>query len=76
MIKEFLMKKMLGAQLAKAGVTPEQQEQLMQVVMKNPELFQKIAAEIKVKIDSGMDQMKATQEVVAAHQSELEGLMK
>lgn len=74
MIKEFLMRKMLGAQLAKAGVSAEQQEQLMQIVMKNPELFQKIATEAKVKIDSGMDQMKAMQEVMLSHKSELEKL--
>lgn len=74
MIKEFLVKKMLGAQLVKAGISSEQQEQLMQIVTKNPELFQKIALEAKTKIDSGMDQMKAMQEVIAAHKSELEKL--
>jgi len=76
MIKEFLVKKMLGAQLTKAGVPAEQQEQLMQIVMKNPELFQKIAVEAKQKIDSGMDQMKAMQDVIATHKDELDGLMK
>ena len=76
MIQEFFMKKMFVAQFVKAGVSAEQQEQLMQIVMKNPELFQKIAQEAKTKIDSGMDQMKAMQEVIASHKSELEQLTK
>jgi hypothetical protein len=83
MIKEFFLKRMLGSQLSKAGVSDEQQDQIMQMVMKNPELFKKIAKEVQDKLagmparpngHSGGDQMKAIQEVMAAHQSELEGL--
>jgi len=58
----------------KAGVPKTQQEQMIAMVSKNPELFKKIAEEAKKKIDSGVPQMQAMQEVMQAHQSELEGL--
>ena len=75
MIQEFLMRKMLGRELDKAGVPKEQQEKLIGVISKNPELFKKIALEAKAKIDSGMDQTKAMQEVMTKYKSDLEGLV-
>lgn len=74
MLKELLMRKMMERELGKAGVPKEEQEKLFQMVLKNPELFQKIAVEAKHKIDSGMDQTRAMQEVMLAHKTELEKL--
>lgn len=72
MIKDFLMRKMLEKQLK--NVPKDQQEKLIAMVTQNPELFQKIATEVKAKTDSGMDQMKATMEVMKNHESELRQL--
>jgi 2-oxo-4-hydroxy-4-carboxy--5-ureidoimidazoline (OHCU) decarboxylase len=72
MIKDFLMKKMLERQLK--NVPKEQQEQLIAMITKNPDFFQKIAIEVKTKTDSGMDQMKATMEVMKKYESELRQL--
>jgi hypothetical protein len=48
-IKDFFMKKMLGSQLKKSGLPQEQQDKLMEAMMKNPQLFKKIADEIKAR---------------------------
>jgi hypothetical protein len=72
MFKDFLIRKMLKAQLK--DVPEAQQEQLIAVVQKNPELFQQLAAEIQEKVKSGMPQMAAAMEVVKAHQAELSTL--
>ena len=73
MFKRMLMKKMLGKKLQ--GVSEEDQDKLFDMVEKNPELFQKIATEIKTLQKSGKDQMAATVEVMSKYQNELKGLM-
>ncbi len=72
MIKDFLMRKLLERQLK--NVPKEQQEQMIAMITKNPELFQKIGMEVKKRTDSGMDQMKATMEVMRMYESELRAL--
>ncbi len=56
-------------------VPEAEQEKVFEMVEKNPDFFQNIALEIKQKMDGGMDQMKATMEVVQKHQSELQNIM-
>jgi len=72
MFKEFLMKKMLKAK----GASDDQINMMITLVEKNPELFQKIASEIDVKVKSGQDKERAAMEVMMAHQEELRELMK
>jgi 2-oxo-4-hydroxy-4-carboxy--5-ureidoimidazoline (OHCU) decarboxylase len=72
MIKDFLMRKMLERQLK--NVPKDQQEKMIAMITKNPELFQKIAMEVKTKTDSGMDQMKATMEVMKNYEGQLRDL--
>lgn len=63
------MRKMLERQLK--GVPKEEQEKMINMISKNPEFFQKIAVEVKAKMDGGKDQMAATMEVMQKHQEEL-----
>lgn len=72
MIKEFLMRKMLESKMK--GVPKEEQDKMISLITKNPELFQKIAVEVKAKMDGGMDQMKASMEVMKNYESELKQL--
>ncbi|MFA6475859.1 MAG: hypothetical protein WCV68_00435 [Candidatus Paceibacterota bacterium] len=67
MFKEFFIKKMLKSK----GVPEEQIEPLMEVIEKNPALFQKIAEEIQTKLKQGGDQMQVTMEVMQKYQAEL-----
>jgi hypothetical protein len=71
MFKNFLLKKMLRTQ----GVPPEQIDTFINLIEKNPELFQKIAEETKAKMDTGMDQMNASMEVMKKYESELRKLV-
>lgn len=63
------MRKMLERQLK--GVPKEEQEKMIGMISKNPEFFQKIALEVKAKMDGGKDQMSATMEVMKSHEEEL-----
>ncbi len=74
-IKDFFMKKMLGSQLKKSGLPEAQQEKVMNAMMANPELFQKIAKEIKELEKGGKNQMFASMEVMKKYQSELQKIM-
>jgi len=74
MFKEFIMKQMLKRQLK--GVPAEEQNRIISIVTKNPELFQKIASEAQVYIKSGMDQMTAMQRVMLKYKTEIEKVMK
>lgn len=69
MIKEFLMRKMIESKLK--NVSKEDQEKMIQLVTKNPELFQKIAEEAQAKGGS----MDATMEVMKKYENDLKGLI-
>lgn len=73
MFKEFLVRKLIQSKLG--NLPKEQQDQIIGVVTKNPEFFQKIALEIKAKKDGGMDEMKATMAVMEAHKEELQTML-
>lgn len=60
--------------MKKQGVPEDQQEQMVGMFEKNPELFQKIAAEVKEKVDSGMDQQTALMQVAQKYQNDLKDL--
>ena len=74
-MKHALMGKMLKNQMKKQGVSGGEQEKLMQLVEKNPELFEKIAKETQLKMkNEGKSQMTAAMEVMKKHQGELQKL--
>lgn len=74
MIKEFLMKQMMKRQTK--HMPPEQQEKIMAMVSKNPDLFQKIGEEVDRRVKKGGEnQMKATVEVMKKYQNELRGIL-
>lgn len=74
MFKNFLMKQMLKRQMK--GVPEAEQEKMIAMIEKDPELFQKIALEIQSEMKSGKDQMAATMSVTKKYESELRELMK
>ncbi|MBT3283029.1 hypothetical protein HON59_01955 [bacterium] len=73
MLKNFLMKKMLKRQLK--DVPQDQQDKLIGMIEKNPQLFQQIAEEAQAKMKDGKDQMTAMMEVMQNHQEELKKIM-
>ena len=82
MLKAFLLKKMLQSKLKDARLNgsfgqapPEQQEKILKAFEKNPDLFVKIAEEIKVRTSRGGDQMTVAMEVLRSHQSEIAKLI-
>ncbi len=54
------------------NLPPEQQEMILGMIEKNPEIFEKIAKEIKEKTDAGQNQMYASMQVMQKYQSELQ----
>ena len=68
--KNFVVKKMLERQLKDAP--KEQQEMFMQAFENNPELFEKIAKDMKVEMKGGKDQMAAAMKVMPKYQAELQ----
>lgn len=61
---------------SKLGNLPkEEQDKIIALVTKNPELFQEIAIRIKAKMDGGMDQMKATMDVMGDYKERIQKLM-
>jgi len=72
-LKSFLMKKMMKSQLK--GVPEAEQDRIIELIEKNPEVFEKIAAEVQAKTKEGKDQMAATMEVMKNHQSELQQIL-
>ena len=73
-IKGFLTKKMLESQLKHM---PEEQRKLfMRMFEENPDLFEKIAKEVKEKKKSGQDEMLAAASVMRKYQPEMQQLLK
>jgi len=73
MIKDFLMRKMMKNQMK--GIPEAEQEKMIAMVQKNPELFQKIALEVQAQMKGGKDQMAATMEVMKKYEADLKGIM-
>ena len=66
------MKQVMKRQMK--DVPKDQQEQMMGMVEKNPELFQKIALEVQEEVKKGTEQMMATMKVAKKYQDELQKL--
>lgn len=73
MLKNFFTRQLLKHQMK--DVPKEQQEQLIGMIEKNPDLFKKIGDEIQHRVKGGEDQMKASMEVMKKYQKELQELM-
>lgn len=71
-IKDFFLKKMLSSQMK--GVPQADQDKVFAMLQKNPEIFQKIAAEVQIEMKKGKNQMQATMEVVKRYEDELKSL--
>ena len=71
-IKDFFLKKMLSQQMK--GVPQAEQDKVLSMLQKDPELFQKIAKEVEIEVKKGKNQMTATMEVVKKYENELKGL--
>lgn len=71
MFKNFLLKKMLRTQ----GVPEAQIDMFINMMEKDPQLFEKIAKEVKNKMDSGVDQQTASMEVMKKYENELKKLV-
>lgn len=69
--QNFAMKKMLDEK----GVPQAQQDMLMGMMQKHPELFEKISKEVEQKKKEGKSEAAASMEVMRKYQSELQRLM-
>jgi vacuolar-type H+-ATPase subunit H len=72
-VKKWGARKLLERQLKDAP--KEQQEMIMTMFEKNPELLEKIAKEIEAETKAGASQMQAAMKVMPKYQAELQGLM-
>lgn len=73
MLKNFLMRKMLQHQTK--HLPKDQQEQILTILEKDPDLFVTIAKEVQEEMKKGKDQMAAAMAVMPRYQSRLKELM-
>lgn len=66
---------MLASQLKKSGLPEAQQQKIIEAMMKNPGLFEKIAKETKELEKQGKNQAFASMEVMKKYQNELREIM-
>ncbi|MEK7100551.1 MAG: hypothetical protein AAB921_00435 [Patescibacteria group bacterium] len=72
-MQDFLLKQAMKWKLK--DMPAAQQEQIMALVQKNPELFKKIGEEVDRRVKKGGEpQMKATMEVMKKYRAELAAL--
>ena len=72
-VKNYAVKKMVQSQMKNAP--PEQQEMIMAMVEKEPELFQKIAKEIKAEEAKGASQTAAAMKVMPKYSAQIQRAM-
>ena len=73
-LKQFALKKVLQSQMK--NVPPEQQEMIMTMIEKEPDLFEKIAKEIQEELKrNGNNQMAAAMKVLPKYQQQILGAM-
>lgn len=72
-MQDFLLKQAMKWKLK--GMPQAQQEQIIALVQKNPDLFKKIGEEVDRRVKKGGEpQMKATMEVMKKYRAELQAL--
>ena len=73
-LKQMAMKKVLQSQMK--DVPPEQQEMIMQMIEKKPEVFQKIATEMQAELKANNNnQMAAAMKVLPKYQKDIMEVM-
>jgi hypothetical protein len=73
-LKNMAMKKMLQSQMK--NVPEDQQQMIMEMLEKNPELFQKIAVEMQAELKANNNnQMAAAMKVLPKYQTEIMSAM-
>lgn len=69
-LKQFALKKVLASQMK--NVPPEQQQMIMEMLEKDPGLFEKIAKEMQEELKrNGNNQMSAAMKVLPRYQKEI-----
>ena len=69
-IKNYALKKLMDRQLKDAP--PEQKQMIMEMMEKNPKLFEKIAKEMQAELKAnGNNQMAASMKVLPKYQTEI-----
>jgi hypothetical protein len=58
-----------------AQLPKEQQEMIINMIEKNPKLFEQISQEIKVKVKNGVPKQTAAMSAFMAHKQEIQKLM-
>lgn len=74
MFKKMLMKAAMSRQLK--NMPKEAREQILALVDKHPEFFEKMAKEIQTRVKNGEDKMFAMQAVAKEYQAELQKLIR
>lgn len=73
-LKQFALKKVLQSQMKDAP--PEQQKMILEMIEKDPELFEKIAKEMQAELKkNGNNQMAAAMKVLPKFQKEIMTVM-
>lgn len=73
-VKNFAMKKVLESQMK--NVPEDQKQMIMEMLEKDPKLFEKIAKEMQEELKSnGNNQMAAAQKVLPKYQKEIMAVM-
>jgi hypothetical protein len=73
-MKQFAMKKVLQSQMK--GMPEDQQKMIMEMIEKDPALFEKIAKEMQEELkNNGNNQMAAAQKVLPKYQQEIMAVM-
>lgn len=73
-IKNFAVKKMLQSQMK--DVPADQQQMIMEMLEKDPTLFEKIAKEMQAELkNNGNNQMQAAMKVLPKYQKEIMSVM-
>ena len=65
----------MGNKLKAAGMSDAQQEQLLDVIVANPDFFKKIQHEIDLKKKQGIPEQAAMMTVMREHQGELQKIV-
>jgi hypothetical protein len=72
-MKNFLIRKLLESKLK--NISETEKEKILSAFEKNPELFQKIALDLKAEMDKGKNQMDAFMEIAQKYQNDLKGIL-
>jgi hypothetical protein len=74
-LQNLVLRQMLMAQIKKMNLPKDKQDKIVNAIINNPEFFKKMAEEMQVEMEGGLNQMQVAQKLAGKYQDEVRKIL-